>query len=154
MNPNELKKKIDTEDNNMEDLDSEVNESKILKKINPPKSTRNNALRFSLYPSRKDIAKNEFPSMFSYASQPTYGNEVKKNGGIDFDKYQKRNIDYVLGINKNPSGLDYNPKYSLVTKDFIDLEKYKKAEYYKKKNLLRKLWKNNSESVEYQIVKI
>lgn len=135
-------------------METENEESKILKKNKIPQSTKNKALRFSQYPSRKETIKTDIPPILSYVGQSSVLNEVKKAGVIDFNKYQKRNINEVLGINKNPSGFDYSPKYNLVLKNFVDVEKYKKAEYNKKKNLLRKLWKNNSESIEYQIVKI
>lgn len=118
-----------------------------------PKSTKNNALRFSQYTLRKDIVKTDVPAILSYAGQANILSEVKKGGVIDFNKYQKRNFNEVFGLKGIPSGGDYNPKYHLVQKNYVNIDKYKNAELNRKKSLLRKLWKSNSSTIEFQIVK-
>jgi len=146
----EIKPKFDTEVT----IETEKEESKILKVNRIPESTKNKALRFSLYSFRKDIIKPNIPPIISYVGQANILTEVKKGGGIDFNKYQKRKMDEVYGIKPIPSGADYSPKYDLVFKNYVNVEKYKQAEYNRKKYLLRKLWKNNNATTDFQIVKI
>lgn len=118
-----------------------------------PKSTKNNALRFSQYTLRKELIKNDVPPIHSYVGQPNILTEVKKGGVIDFNKHQKRNFNEVFGLKGIPSGGDYNPQYHLVQKNYVNLDKYKNAELNRKKSLLRKLWKSNSSTTEFQVVK-
>jgi len=135
----ESEKREDTKSSNIEEI--------------VPKITKNNALRFSQYTLRKDIIKTVVPPILSYVGQPNILTEVKKGGVIDFNKYRKRNFNEVFGLKGIPSGGDYNPKYNLVQKNYVNLDKYKNAELNRKKVLLRKLWKNNSATTEFQIVK-
>lgn len=142
----ETEASMETENENQNKINS--------KEVRIPKTTKNNALRFSQYTLRKDIVNSDFPSVVSYIGQPNILNEIKKGGLIDFNKYQKRKFNEVFGLKGVPSGGDYNPKYHLVQKNFLNIDKYKNAELNRKKNLLRKLWKSNSLTTEFQIVKI
>lgn len=144
----EIKIKFETEGN----LESEENKNNYKEQM-IPKTTKNNALRFSQYTLRKDIVKTDAPHILSYINQTNIPNEVKKGGLYDFNNHQKRNFNEVFGLKGIPSGGDYNPKYHLIQKNFINLDKYKNAELKRKKNLLRKLWKSNSSTIEFQIVK-
>jgi len=147
----EIKLKFETEANIGSKNEEEKNSNK---EQMIPKTTKNNAFRFSHYTLRKDIVKTNVPSIISYVGQSNALNEIKKGGVYDFNNHQKRNFNEVFGIKGIPSGGDYNPKYHLVQKNFMNLDKYKHAELNRKKNLLRKLWKSNSSTIEFQIVKI
>ena len=140
--------------NKKEKKASSLSKNKLFESINT-NNNGNHALRFSKYIPRKfNIPENN--KIISYLEPVNYIKPKNKNKSIDFDKMLHRNEKNLIYASqlRNPSFVNYNPKYTCIDKDknvrlFNPEEKDPKIN---KKYLMKKLWASYKVNTDYQLI--
>ena len=144
------------ENNNINNTEGKLNKSKsqnknLYKKLLPPITKDNHALKFSQYTWRKFIIP-ESSDKLTYLEPINYLENINKV--IDFNKMNSRKelINNPSNL-ENPSICYYKPKYDFIEKNpsivsFGNFNENKKT----KKFLLKKLWGSYNFTSEYQLI--
>lgn len=120
------------------------------------RNRKNNALKFSKYPDRKEDKRWVNP-IVSYLTEIDYMSHPK---GIDFNKMKPRSENELIDFNclNNPAVGYYEPNYDFVMKNHIKGIKFnskddKETISPNKQYLVKKLWRSYENPAGYRLVK-